>query len=1209
MSKKGAEVTIPLKLQLDTDEAMKDLQEFSEKTKANVSAFSAAKRILDGFEKSMTKAFDGKGVDATSSKILRLQDSMSKTAGKLLGMKETFKEVFERETTRNAWSSPEKQAELSASIDNVRAKMKELLAEREALQAPASGVNDYWLRMNEGYKTALANLQHYNSERHKLEQEGGKGSDEWKRLTEAMTTARRQMAGYKSQMKTAMSTEDIEAAKQKIKEIDAEYDLMGVKLKELTDIKNLFNKTELILGDEKFLEDFARLAVQIRAADLEIQNLEKDSNKLGGNKGANSYTRGFYLMRTLINDLHRGIDKLNDKLSKFTHGIANAAKKMLGLDKESKRTTGTLNNGFKHALTNILKYGFGIRSLFFLFRRLRKYAIEALGEMAKTFPEVNTQMSRAVTALNQMKGALGTAIQPLLNIVVPVLEKVAALISKIMSLIGGVFATLTGQGKIYQAVATQTDYAASLDKTGASAKKAKKELEGYLSPIDEINKYQSKKDDDDGGGAGAGGVGYKMVETPISDFAKKIADVLKQLWAPIKKAWDDMGKIVTASWKRAWNSVKKLLTDIGKDFLTMWNQEATVEMFRDIFRILADIGDIVHFLAKNFDEAWKKNEVGLHILEKIRDIFAIIIKHIEKAADATVEWAKNLDFSPLLNAFDKFLESLKPVVDNIAGVVEDFYTKVILPLAKWTLEKGLPEILGVFEDFNNKVDWEGLRAKLSELWEHLEPFAERVGEGLILFIDDVMNKVADFINGGGLDELIKKLEDFMDKISAEDVKDAIWDIVNAIIALKAASAVLSILSSLALTIKEVSMALSLLKNGFLGIINFFKNIPTAINNIWNALVNLGKFLSTWGTTIAGWAMAIGGAILAIKEFVNMWQEGWDIISTILEALGIALAVIGAIILGAPALIAAVVGAVIFVISQLVIVIHDNWDAICQFFSDLWDGIVDIWNKVVDWFKTNIIDPLVRFWEGFSSRVKAIFQGLWIIIQAIWKIVSTWFNQYVIQPLVNFFSPIVAKISGFFQSIWNKVKSIWSAVANWFSTTVIQPISNAFNTLVNTVSGIFSKLWNGIKDGCRAAFNGVVGLIERAINGIIDGINGFFNIFNRAVTWAANIVGTSWSGVSLISHVSLPKLAQGAVIPPNKEFMAVLGDQKSGTNIETPLETMIEAFNQALAQNGGAGGGVQTINFLLPDRRTLAQYTISGGKIIQTSTGKNPFELA
>jgi len=1204
MSKKGAEVTIPLKLQLDTDEAMKDLQEFSEKTKANVSAFSAAKRILDGFEKSMTKAFDGKGVDATSSKILRLQDSMSKTAGKLLGMKETFKEVFERETARNAWSSPEKQAELSSSIDNVRAKMKELLAERKALQAPASGVNDYWLRMNEGYKNALANLQHLKAEKDKLEQDGGKGSDEWKRISEAMTTARRQMAGYKSQMKTAMSTEDIEAAKQKIKEIDAEYESMGVKLKELIGIKNLFNKTELVLGDEKFLEDFARLAVQIRAADLEIQNLEKDSNKLGGNKGATSYTRGFYLMRTIINDIQRGLNSLQEKLKKITSGMLNVAKSMLGLNKESKRTTTSLNNGFKHALTNILKYGFGIRSLFFLFRRLRKYAIEALGEMAKTFPEVNTQMSRAVTALNQMKGALGTAIQPLLTVVVPVLEKIANLISRIMSLIGGVFATLTGQGKIYQAVATQTDYAASLDKTGASAKKAKKELEGYLSPIDEINKYQSKKDDDDGGGAGAG-AGYKMVETPVSGFAKKIADVLKQLWAPIKKAWDDMGKIVTASWKRAWNSVKKLLIDIGKDFLTMWNQEETVEMFRDIFRIIANIGDVVHFLAKNFDEAWNKNKVGLHILEKIRDIFAIIIKHIEKATDATVEWAKNLDFSPLLNAFDSFLESLKPVVDNIAGVFEDFYTQVMLPLAKWTIEKGLPEILGVFEDFNNKVDWEGLRAKLSELWQHLEPFAERVGEGLIMFIDDVMNKIADFINDGGLDELIDNLNEFMDSITAEDVEGTIWGIVNALIALKGAAIVGSVLGKIALAIKEISMVVS----------------------NWGAISGI---LSTLG----GIAAVISGLVLAVKEFFDMWTEGWDGLSTILEALGIALAAIGVIILGAPAAIAALVAGIIFAISQIVIAIHDNWDSIVAWYEENIKPAVDKIKEVVG----ELIDAIVDWW---NSDIKPT-------LDAIGKEVSNVYKTYIV-PIAGYIKNIINNLWTFIQDIWTRkvkptlellgqvIKFLWTntiqpvlgylkdgfsrtfAVIGDVIQTAVKFIGSLINSLMETLNGIvefivgvftgdWEKAWQGIKDIFKGIIDGIISIFEAGINLIISGLNAIQ--IPVPWDWAQEVVGASSIGFNIepISLPRLPALAQGAVIPPNKEFMAVLGDQKSGTNIETPLDTMIEAFNTALRQNGG-NSGVTTINFLLPDRRTLAQYTIQGGKIIQTSTGKNPFELA
>ena len=76
-------------------------------------------------------------------------------------------------------------------------------------------------------------------------------------------------------------------------------------------------------------------------------------------------------------------------------------------------------------------------------------------------------------------------------------------------------------------------------------------------------------------------------------------------------------------------------------------------------------------------------------------------------------------------------------------------------------------------------------------------------------------------------------------------------------------------------------------------------------------------------------------------------------------------------------------------------------------------------------------------------------------------------------------------------------------------------------------------------------------------------------------------------IPLVSRVALPRLASGAVIPPNREFMAVLGDQKSGTNIETPLSTMVQAFKQAMNENGGVGARQMTVVLQL-DRRELGR---------------------
>ena len=74
-------------------------------------------------------------------------------------------------------------------------------------------------------------------------------------------------------------------------------------------------------------------------------------------------------------------------------------------------------------------------------------------------------------------------------------------------------------------------------------------------------------------------------------------------------------------------------------------------------------------------------------------------------------------------------------------------------------------------------------------------------------------------------------------------------------------------------------------------------------------------------------------------------------------------------------------------------------------------------------------------------------------------------------------------------------------------------------------------------------------------------------------------------------LKIPHLAQGAVIPANREFMAVLGDQKSGTNIETPLETMVQAFRQALAESGGRGDRPV---YLMLDRRELGRAILDAG---------------
>ena len=136
--------------------------------------------------------------------------------------------------------------------------------------------------------------------------------------------------------------------------------------------------------------------------------------------------------------------------------------------------------------------------------------------------------------------------------------------------------------------------------------------------------------------------------------------------------------------------------------------------------------------------------------------------------------------------------------------------------------------------------------------------------------------------------------------------------------------------------------------------------------------------------------------------------------------------------------------------------------------------------------------------------------------------------------------------------------------------------NILGGIIEFITGVFTgdweKAWEGVKKIFKGIWNSIIMVIESAINLIIKGINWMISKLNtihfEIPDWVPIIGGKSFGiNIPLVSEVSLPRLATGAVIPPNREFMAVLGDQKHGTNIEAPLDTIQQAAAQAFAEMG------------------------------------------
>lgn len=127
------------------------------------------------------------------------------------------------------------------------------------------------------------------------------------------------------------------------------------------------------------------------------------------------------------------------------------------------------------------------------------------------------------------------------------------------------------------------------------------------------------------------------------------------------------------------------------------------------------------------------------------------------------------------------------------------------------------------------------------------------------------------------------------------------------------------------------------------------------------------------------------------------------------------------------------------------------------------------------------------------------------------------------------------------SVWESVRAVWGSVAGWFRQNLLTPLSNGF----------------------RSTVNGIIGFLNALISGIVSGINALVGAVNKLSfqipSWVPG-VGGNQLGFSLrtISAPTIPYLAQGAVLPANRPFMAVVGDQRHGTNVEAPLTTIQEA---------------------------------------------------
>jgi phage-related protein len=238
-------------------------------------------------------------------------------------------------------------------------------------------------------------------------------------------------------------------------------------------------------------------------------------------------------------------------------------------------------------------------------------------------------------------------------------------------------------------------------------------------------------------------------------------------------------------------------------------------------------------------------------------------------------------------------------------------------------------------------------------------------------------------------------------------------------------------------------------------------------------------------------------------------------------------------------------------------------------SNAFGGIITIWNTLVSpalenaFSKigdalSNAFGPAIENLLGsLGNLVNAIFQLFTPIIDAITSIIEgiVAVVGLIVSPIINIIGDLISGIINAFSGLINASAGIFNGIAGMI-TNIIQ------GDIMGVLESFGEMVWDfgsGIADAIGSLVEGVVDAIVSAIQGIIDIISTVGEAIGNLFSSSETISGIGMNAPNAqISTYSIPKLAQGAVIPPNREFMAVLGDQKKGTNIEAPLDTIKQA---------------------------------------------------
>lgn len=823
--------------------------------------------------------------------------------------------------------------------------------------------------------------------------------------------------------------------------------------------------------------------------------------------------------------------------------------------------------------------------------RLRQLVVGALifNLISKALTTLVNGMGTAILKTNgvqqafaQLKGSAATAAAGLASALAPVITWLINLINSLLNAFIRLISLITGKS-----IGAMKKQGKAISATGSAAKKASGELAKF-DELDVLNK------NDSGGGGGSGiSPDFSGIDESVNALSDRMKELLDKFKEGFKKGFGDAGEGL--------KNIKDDLAKIGAILKEIWTDpevSAAVKRFTDTCAYA--LGEVVG-AAASIGVSIAENLVGglARYLERNKEFLkGILANAFNLGADIVGLFG---DFAAAVAVVFRSLgsEGAKQLTSGFIGI----FANSALGMVQTMEQIGYALAKPLMQPFIDNA--EKIREVFSNFFAAIAPFFVGISDGIANFyaalgnlynevIRPLIDGLAEF-NSSILGSLLDKLNAFLESLTGladplHSVGEAIGFLVGAF------GTAFAVVSAGAAVFGVLKTAVSLAAAAFGGL--------QAAAGLVSAAV--GFLASPFGIAVA----AIGAAIAAGVLLYQNWDMAKDKVQGLIDTIQPAFAAIKTAALNlATAVEETWTTYVVPVLDSAKTAIQSLWEIVIQF----WEGIVypiiqeimavilELWNDSLK----PLWDKITDLVQSVIALVQVLCQWVVSIIAAIVQAVLELWNQ-VLAPLISW---LLATFGPVFKDVFNAIGTVVKTIIKVICDKIDMALT-ALKGIIDFLTGVFKGDWEGAWNAIKQIFFGVFDSLHKkaadVLNGIkervgnvVQGVKGLVSGLGDLGGAIANKVSSAWNAVTSgspaqqsmeapLASLPVPALARGAVIPPNRRFLAMLGDQTNGTNVEAPLETIQEALAEVLAAQGGqditirfAGDLAQLVRLLNP----------------------------